>query len=398
MKIQSQLIVISVLRTILNTMHRMVYPFLTVFAQGLGVDVTQISFALTGRNVVAIFGPMLATVSDVRGRKFGMLLGVGLFATGTSLMALWPGLLTFGAALILAMLGIALFNPAIYAYLGDQVAYEQRGRASAITEIAWSAAFIAGVPAMGWLIAHLGWQSPFKVLAALGFVMLAVLWRMIPRDAGGNKAASPLRHVPTVMRSIPALAGVSVAMWASAANEMITLNFGVWLANSFQLRIEALAGASAVIGLSELTGESLVATVTDRIGKPLAVAIGICVNILASAMLPWIGRTELGALAGLFLFYLSFEYLIVSQMPMMTEVLPGARATTMALNFMGNGAGRSLGALLSTLMYAKLGFGAVTAVALLFDILSLLALAEMQQKLVIMPRILGWLRRTTRSR
>ena len=149
MKTRSQLIVISLLRTVLNTMHRMVYPFLTVFARGLGVDVVSISFALTGRNVVGIFGPLLAPISDVRGRKLGMLIGVGLFTLGTGMVAIHPGVLTFAAALILAILSKSLFDPAVHAYFGDRVAYEKRGTAVAITELAWSAAFIAGVPAHG---------------------------------------------------------------------------------------------------------------------------------------------------------------------------------------------------------------------------------------------------------
>jgi predicted MFS family arabinose efflux permease len=77
----------------------------------------------------------------------------------------------------------------------------------------------------------------------------------------------------------------------------------------------------------------------------------------------------------------------------MTEVVPAARATTMALNTIGFGLGRSLGALLSTFIYARLGFGVVTAAAVLFNILGLLALAEMQQKLKLLPRLLAWLRR-----
>ena len=393
MKIQNQLIVISLLRTVLNTLHRMVYPFLTVFARGLGVDATAVSFALTGRNMVGIFGPLLAPVSDVRGRKFGMLSGVALFTLGTSLVAVWPGVPTFAAALILAILGKSLFDPAVHAYLGDRVAYERRGTAVAITEFAWSAAFIAGVPAMGLLIANFGWQAPFPVLAALGLGMLMVLWRVIPHDGRDGKSAPALSNIQSVLRSIPALAGISIALWASAANEMVTLVFGLWLTDSFGMKIAALAGASAVIGLAELGGEGLVATVTDRIGKPRAVALGLMANIGASALLPWIGRTEAGALAGLFLFYLSFEYLVVSQIPMMTEVVPAARATTIALNAMGFAIGRSAGALLSTLIYARIGFLPVTAVAVVFDILALLALAEMQQKLSILGRLLARLAR-----
>jgi predicted MFS family arabinose efflux permease len=397
MSTTAQLIIITVLRTILNTMHRMVYPFLSVFAGGLGVDVTAVSFALTGRNVVGIFGPLLAPISDVRGRKLGMLLGVALFTLGTALVALWPGVPMFAAAMILAVLGKSLFDPAVHAYFGDRVTYERRGTAVAITEFAWSMAFIAGVPAMGLLIAKFGWQAPFPVLAAMGLGMLVALWRVVPHDGRDRKSAPALANIQSVLRSIPALAGISIALWASAANETVTLVFGLWLTDSFGMKIAALAGASALIGLAELGGEGLVATVTDRIGKPRAVALGLAANIGASALLPWIGRTEAGALAGLFLFYLSFEYLVVSQIPMMTEVVPTARATTIALNSIGFGIGRSAGAFLSTLIYARLGFLPVTAMAVVFNILALLALAEMQQRVHILGRILAWLGRPRNS-
>ena len=45
LRIRFQLIIFMVLRTILNTMHRMVYPFLAVFARGLGVDLTRVAGA-----------------------------------------------------------------------------------------------------------------------------------------------------------------------------------------------------------------------------------------------------------------------------------------------------------------------------------------------------------------
>src|SRR4030042_3828155 len=131
MRLRFQLLIFMLLRIILNTMHRMVYPFLAVFARGLGVDVMAVSFALTGRNVVGIFGPLLATISDVRGRKLGMLLGVGLFTLGTALVAIRPGVITFAAALILAILSKGLFDPAVHAYFGDRISYERRGTAIA---------------------------------------------------------------------------------------------------------------------------------------------------------------------------------------------------------------------------------------------------------------------------
>jgi hypothetical protein len=43
MRLRFQLIVFMFLRAILNTMHRMIYPFSTVFARGLGVEIATLS-------------------------------------------------------------------------------------------------------------------------------------------------------------------------------------------------------------------------------------------------------------------------------------------------------------------------------------------------------------------
>ena len=90
MRIRTQIVVVGLLRVILNTMHRMVYPFLAIFARGLGVDVTAISFALAGRNLVGILGPVFGPVADLRGRRFVMLLGIAAFTVGVGIVAIRP--------------------------------------------------------------------------------------------------------------------------------------------------------------------------------------------------------------------------------------------------------------------------------------------------------------------
>lgn len=380
MRLRFQLLIVMVLRTIFNTMHRMVYPFLGTFARGLGVDITALSFALTGRSLMGAFVPFIASVSDQRGRRFGMLAGTALFTLGVALVALWPSLWTLTAALIIALLGKYLFDPAMQAYFGDRIPYQRRGLALAVTEVGWSLSFIIGVPAMGFLIARYGWSAPFPVLAVLGVGMFGVIWWMVSRqDANHVPARNPWANFGAVLRNIPALAGISIALWASAANELVNLIFGVWLEDSFGLQIAALAGASAVIGISELGGEGLVALLTDRIGKPRALALGMSANALAAVLLPFIGRTEIGALVGLFLFYITFEYVMVSHIPMMTELLPGARATVMAFNLSGHSLGRALGAFLAPFVYRQFGFLFVALLAVVFNIFGLLALRRLQQ-------------------
>lgn len=137
-------------------MHRMVYPFLAVFSRGLGIDLATLSLALTIRSLIGTVGPFIATIGDSRGRKLTMMLGLGLFTAGASVVVFWPTFLAFAVALILTTLGKFVFDPPMQAYLGDRVPYERRGRVLAVTELGWSLAFIGGIPLMGFLISRWG--------------------------------------------------------------------------------------------------------------------------------------------------------------------------------------------------------------------------------------------------
>jgi predicted MFS family arabinose efflux permease len=398
MRLRFQLIIFMFLRTILNTMQRMVYPFLAVFARGLGVEFTTISYVVTSRSFFGVFTPIIGSIADHRGRKFGMLAGIFLFTLGMGSVAFFPNFVTFSIAVLLAIFGNSLFYPAMQAYFGDRIPYERRGTALAVTEAAWSLSFIVGIPFMGFLIARYGWNAPFPLLTGLGLVMFATIWKMIPQETDSQSIHTHQTQdklglttkIREVLTNIPALAGISIAVWASAGNEMVNLIFGIWLEDSFGLKIAALAGASAVIGISELSGEGLVALTTDRLGKPRALLLGLTSSAVAALLLPIIGKTEIGALLGLFLFYITFEYVIVSHIPLMTEIMPNTRATLLSFNAAGHSLGRMIGALLATFVYQRFGFLPIALTAILFNIFALLALGELTGRVVILPRMLAW--------
>jgi len=362
---------LTFIRVILNTAHQMIYPFLAVFARGLGVDLAAVSALVANRSVIGAATPFLFPFIEPRGRRFGMLLGAGLVAAAMGLVALWPSLITLGAALVLALVGKTFFDPSMLAYIADHVPYERRGAATAFSEFAWSLSFILGVPAMGFLIAHLNWSAPFGalgLLAALACLLLA--WAARDSHRPAPHADGLFGNVRAIFTSAPALAGLAIGLFASMANEVVNLLFGVWLEDSFQLQIAALAGASAVIGLSELGGEGLVALFADRLGKVRATGIGLAANCLAASLLPLIGRTELGALAGLFLFYITFEFTLVTSIPLMSEIMPSARATTLSFNLAAHSLGRAGGALLAPVLYAS-GLSSATGAAVVINLLGL---------------------------
>lgn len=368
---------------VINTAVRMVYPFLPVFGRGLGVDLWMLSLAVTLRQGAGALGPFLASVADSRGRKTGMAFGVLLFTCGAALIAVWPTYPAFVLALILTIVGNLVFIPSMQAYLGDRVPYQRRGRVLGLTEFGWSLSFILGVPLVGFVIARGGWQSPFPILAGLGLLALGGLAWLLPKDPtpDGNLPGF-WKNLSSVFAFGPARAGLLMGVSFSAANELVNLIFGVWMEDSFGLKIAALGAASAVLGISELGGESLASGLSDWLGKSRAVGAGLFLNSLAALGLPLLGASPTGALIGLFLFYLTFEFTLVSSIPIMTEILPAARATLMATYIAGFSVGRGFGDLMAPTLYGW-GMPAIAVGTVLLNLVALIALQRLRQKTLI---------------
>lgn len=361
-------------RVVINTMIRMVYPFLPVFGRGLGVNLDLLSLAVTFRSAAGVSGPFLAAVADRRGRKTGILFGVSLFTIGAALLGFWPGYPAFVLTLVLTVLGNFVFTPSMQAYLGDHVPYSRRGMALALTEFGWSLSFILGVPLMGFLIARWGWIAPFPFLSFMGLLSLGLLAWLLPHDRPViDQKWNLWRNLGGVLSYQPALAGLLLGLLINAANEVVNLVFGVWMEDSFGLKITALGAASAVIGFSELGGESLVSLISDRVGKSYSVAAGLALNCLAALLLPVLGSSLPGALTGLFLFYITSEITLVSCIPIMTEVMPQARATLMATFVAALSLGRALGAFASPSLYQH-GFTFTILASIIFNLAALIAL------------------------
>jgi predicted MFS family arabinose efflux permease len=376
------------IRIVMSTAYRMVYPFLPVFARGLGVDLNALSLALSARSLVGMFGPFFAGFSDSRGRRAGMVLGLLIFTAGAALMVIWPGYLALTLALIFMLFGNLIIVPSMHAVVSDQVPYERRGLVLAITEFSWSLAFILGVPAVGVLIALYGWQAPFPILTLLGLASIGLVSWLAPKTPRRASSDGALAKLWQVFTYRPAVAGLILGLALSAANENVNVMLGVWMEDAFKLQIAALGAASAIVGLSELGGEGLVTGLVDRLGKARSVALGVGFNCLAALALPFLGFHLTAALAGLFFFYLTFEFTIVSSLPLITEVMPASRATMMAAFLAAASAGRAIGDLAALPVYRFSLFAnpmlGVAGLAVAFNVLALLALRSVK---IATPRI-----------
>lgn len=351
--IYSRVTIYSLARLVINTGFRMVYPFLPVISRGLGVSLGTIAAAVTLRSSLGVAAPLIGPTTDKWGRKVGMLAGLAFFIAGMGVMVIWHSFPAFVVSLLLVGMCKIIFDPSMQSSLGDHVAYKRRGLAIALTEFGWSGSSLLGMPLVGWLISRGGWRAPFPLLAVMGLLVLFALWMMLPTDRPApSSRPSFSKALRTVLAHPPALAALGAGFIMSTAYDTVAIVYGAWLEQSFGLQVIALGIASALIGVAELSGEGVVAAFSDRQGKRRTVILGLAMAAISCLVLPLISGSLPGALTALFLIYIAFEIAIVSAIPMMTELIPGARATVMAGNVAALSLGRAVGASLGPAIFS----------------------------------------------
>lgn len=351
--LRAQLPILFLARTTVNTAFRIIYPFLPSIARGLGISLAAASGLITLRMVAGMGAPFLGPLADRYDRRRVMQVALLLFALAGLLLA--GGGTLAAAAGAFAVFGMAklLYDSTLHAYVGDQVPYRQRGRVVGIVELSWSSAWLIGVPASGVLIERLGWRAPWAVLAGLGLlgvgltqVSLPPVRRPAPRQDGAPFVASMVATWRGLLRRRVVAVLLLTSLLATLAIEIPFIVYGAWLETSFGLSLSALGLASTVVGVAEATAELGTTMVTDRWGKRRSVLVGLLGLAASLVALPWLSRLGLAAaLAGVMWMMLSFEFGLVSLMPLATELAPQARASLLSLMFMAFSLSRMLGAL-----------------------------------------------------
>ncbi len=337
-------------RVILNTSRRFAYPFAPVLSRGLGVELTAITSLIAANQATALFGIFFGPVADRLGYRLMMLAAMAMLALGMFAGGFFPFYGVILVALFLAGIGKTIFDPAVQAYASERVPFKQRGLVIGLIEYGWSASTLVGIPLVALLIDRFGWRSPFFVLGGLSLVGMVMLAVVIPRDNKKNTSHQASMNLWSAWRRLlkkrTALGAMGFAFFISAANDNLFVVYGAWLEKSFDLSIIAIGMSTGLIGLAELSGETLTAALADRFGLKRTVLSALTLCLISYGILPFLGLTLPLALTGLFFIFLTFEFTIVTSMSLFTELLPEYRATMMSGFFAAAGLGRIAGALM----------------------------------------------------
>jgi predicted MFS family arabinose efflux permease len=353
----------------------------------MGVPLTAVTSLIAANQITGILGIFFGPLADRLGYRLMMLAGLGIVVVAMFAAGLLPFYGVVLTALFAAGIGKITFDPAIQAYVGERVPFHRRGMVVGVLEMSWAGTTLLGIPFIALLIDQFGWRAPFFALSGFGLLGILGLIIFIPKD---------IKHTSTTLTSIgfkqawqnlikerAAVGALGFSFFLSAANDNLFVVYGAWLEKDFNLSILALGLGTSIIGVAELLGEGMTATLADKFGLKRSLVVGIFLTAISYGVLPFLGQTLPMALTGLFIIFLIFEYTIVTALSLCTELLPGSRATMMAGFLAAGGLGRVFGAIIGGPVWLSGGIlstglvsATISSLALVSSIWGLLALKK----------------------
>ncbi|HEX9258628.1 MAG TPA: MFS transporter, partial [Acidimicrobiales bacterium] len=205
-------------------------------------------------------------------------------------------------------------------------------------------AVVAQLTSWRWSLGGLG------VLSA-GFAV-AVMRRLEPDPAHSTDGKRD--RLVGLARTMPIYAAVGCMMTGA---QSVVIVFGAWLEDIHRFSTAAIGGIAFLLGAGELVASTSTIRLTDRLGKRRAVVLGLGLMAPAAALLAAFNEQVVAGIALLVMFVIGFEFALVSILPLVGELHPEARATSIGIGFGFGTLGRGAGAAVSTWLYSSHGMG-----------------------------------------
>lgn len=334
-------------------------PFLATIASGLGVSLERIGVAIAITELSGLLSPLTNRVGERLHRRTAMTAGLLMVAAASIGIASSLNVWMFTACLVVLAQSKVLFDLGLGAWFSDRVPYEKRGRVLGINEMSWAFGLLLGVTAMGLVTELSGWRVAYLVGMVTVVVLAAMVRLRVPPDQHETfhaRRSTTKERMPR--RALLVFVGMFCLMGSA---QVLFVTFGSWLKDHFGMTD---AGVSAVVfslGFCELVASSASARFADAWGKERATAFGAALIVPAALVLAlghgylWIGLPALIIAIG------SFEFSVVSVVPLTTELVPSAPSRGMASAFALGTLGRATASVPATAAYTRWGM-AVPAV------------------------------------
>ncbi len=353
-----------------NAGFRWVAFFLPTLSAAFGATTAQLTAVLGVGEMAGLSSLAIGRHLDRGRERLALVTALTLTGLGSTL-ALVGNFTAFAVAYFLIMLGVSFVTVGGHTYLSRRVRYVRRARAIGIFETSWALALLLGAPAAAVLIGWFGWRGPFVLFAAASVVMLVVLFSARDESVVLDDAVSDGPSPP-----IPAAGWILIAASAAIAITGLTtvVIAGTWLDEALGVSTGGVGLVAMAFGAAELMASSSSAAIADRAGPTRATQVALVITLIGLLVMTRAGSSLPVGAGGLFLFFIGFEFSIVTSFSFVSEAVPAARGRVLAINNALGTMLRGIGVSLSGVLYEGYGINGPVALSASTAVVALILL------------------------
>ena len=372
-EIRRNITAVTVARLVANAAYRFAPLFLATIARGFDVSLSTLGFAIFVSELSGFASPFAGRIVDRLTHRNSMVLGLIGSAVGCTIAAVSTSPLMFAVGVTVLALTKQSFDLGLGAWIADHVPYNQRGKIVGLTETAWALGLLLGVSIMGLITAATNWRIGFVFAILCLVVSMFVIFNRVT-----NEARVPHESRSTTPQRITGNSWLVVAtmfcIMCSAQNLFVT--FGAWLEDEFQFGAARLAVAGFSLGLVELVASVSSSRQTDKWGKERSIALGALLVIPGGIFLCLGSNNLIIGLIGVFIYFLGFEFSVVSLLPLATSLVPNSPGTGLGWVLGAGTLGRAVMAIIATHLFESFGVQGPALMGAFFGLLGALTITN----------------------
>lgn len=279
----------------------------------------------------------------------------------SSALALVGSIWFFAAAVV--VIGVSAGNVTVagHAWISARVPFNRRARFIGVYEFSWASALLVGVPIVALLISAFGWRGPF-VAVALVAVLAAALVARIEDGELARRAVAPRDKTPITTDAWFIIAAAAMVAMAGLTTIVVA---GTWLDEVLGVSTGGVGLVAMAFGAAELLASMSSSAFADRLGKRRSMQFSVVGFLAGLGVIAITGSSLLVGTIGLFIFFVGFEYSIVTSFSLVSESMPDSRGRALGVGNAVSTLARGAGVALAGVLYEAFGVhGPVTLSAI----------------------------------
>ncbi len=348
---RSELLRLTYGKGTVNTAIRWIPFFLPTLAVAFGSSTAALALLLGVAEASGLTTIAAGRLLDA-GRERLVIIVALLSIAVSSAFAIIGSIWTFAAAVVI--LGAASGHVTVggHAWISARVTFDRRARFIGVYEMSWASALLVGVPIIAALIAGFGWRAPFIAVGVAGVVAAILVGTITDGEATNRPAGAADDKTPLTADAWLIIAASSATAMAGLTTIVVA---GTWLDEAFGVSTGGVGLVAMAFGVAELLSSSASSAFADRLGKRRTMQFSIVCTLVGLAIITAASGSLVIGTIGLLVFFLGFEYSIVTSFSLVSEAMPAARGRVLGIGNGTNTLARGVGVSSAGLLYEIFG-------------------------------------------